>query len=181
MIGIQHYHIFHRLHAFRMRRFLNLFDLNDAPVSPRSNKAQTSSASEANESEKDTKKLYLTIRTDNPQAEIGLYDTESKEVAYEKWQAHRELSSTILGKIKKMLEDNSIDFDGLTGVVYYEGPGSFTGLRIGASVANALERAVANSSGDDWQKKGVDMLKNGKKSVATPQYGAEPHITKQKK
>ena len=125
--------------------------------------------------------MILSIKTDQPEAEIGLFDSNGREISYTKWKAHRELSNTILRKIQDILDQNSINFDDLEGIVFYEGPGSFTGLRIGASVANALEVPVVNSTGDNWQKKGLKMLKTGKSNQAVPRYGAEPHITKQKK
>ena len=53
--------------------------------------------------------MILTIRTDNPQAEIGLY-ADGKKVSYQTWQAHRELSSTIHAKIRKLLESCGKDW-----------------------------------------------------------------------
>jgi hypothetical protein len=45
--------------------------------------------------------IILTIRTDKPEAEIGLYDDE-KQIIYETWQAHRQLAETIHLKIKEL-------------------------------------------------------------------------------
>ena len=42
--------------------------------------------------------LILTIRTDNPESEIGLYDGQ-KQLDYEVWEAHRQLGTTIHAKI----------------------------------------------------------------------------------
>ena len=125
--------------------------------------------------------MILTIRTDNPEAEIGLYGPNQNELFYLKWQAHRQLSETILIKIKEALDKNSAEFKDISGVVFYEGPGSFTGLRIGASVANAFDVPVANCSGANWQVQGLNLLADSKGRTAIPRYGAEPHITKPKK
>ena len=125
--------------------------------------------------------MILTIRTDNQQAEIGLFSKSGDELTYKKWQAHRQLSSTILVVIKELLSSQKIDFKDLAGVIFYEGPGSFTGLRIGASVANALQLSCANVSGENWIKTGLEMLGNGAKDIATPSYGSEPHTTVPKK
>lgn len=128
--------------------------------------------------------MILTIRTDNPLAEVGLYNGKTQK-AYEKWQAHRELSSTIHSTIKNLLDQENINWKDIKAIVYYEGPGSFTGLRIGASVANALSYAnnalVVSSGGDDWIKNGLQKISEGKSEVALPKYGSEPHITKPKK
>lgn len=52
--------------------------------------------------------MYLAIRTDKPESEIGLFDKNGKELAYEKWQAHRELSNTILTKIEDLLSSKNL-------------------------------------------------------------------------
>ncbi len=83
----------------------------------------------------------LIIRTDKPEAEVGLYQ-DTKQLSYITWLAHRELSNTIHITLKKLLEENNCDWHEIEGLVFYEGPGSFTGLRIGASVANALSLSL---------------------------------------
>jgi hypothetical protein len=42
--------------------------------------------------------IILTIRTDKPESEIGLFNNKDK-LAYEVWQAHRELAETVHKKI----------------------------------------------------------------------------------
>lgn len=129
--------------------------------------------------------LVLTIRTDKPESEIGLYDDE-RQVAYETWAAHRELAETIHTKISQLLKDNQKDLKAVQGIVCYQGPGSFTGLRIGLSVANALSHslsipAVAVNTAS-WQTDGIHMLIGGKPdAVLLPEYGGEVHVTQPKK
>ena len=53
----------------------------------------------------------LTLRTDNPEAEIGVYEDE-KQLACVKWQAHLELSKTIHKEIEKLLNKSSISREG---------------------------------------------------------------------
>lgn len=47
-------------------------------------------------------------------------------------------SQVLLTLIKKILKAQKLDFKDVTGIEVNCGPGSFTGLRVGVSVANAL-------------------------------------------
>ena len=49
--------------------------------------------------------MILSIRTDKPEAEIGLFSADGQKLVYKTWQAHRELSSTILVVIKELLDN----------------------------------------------------------------------------
>ncbi|HZL07766.1 MAG TPA: tRNA (adenosine(37)-N6)-threonylcarbamoyltransferase complex dimerization subunit type 1 TsaB [Candidatus Dormibacteraeota bacterium] len=125
--------------------------------------------------------LILTLRTDKPEAEIGLFEGSDK-LAYSTWQAHRQLAETIHLKIRELLESQNRSLDELSGVVIYKGPGSFTGLRIGISVANALAYSlnvpIIAETGDDWLQKGSQAISQGKnQQIALPEYGSPPHIT----
>lgn len=127
----------------------------------------------------------LTIRTDKPIAEIGLYQ-DKKKLAYKKWQGHRLLSVTLHQQIEKVLSAEKKRYNDISGIVFFAGPGSFTGLRIGASVASSLafglDIPIINSSGADWIKNGSSKISAGKNDkVALPKYGAKPNITEPKK
>lgn len=129
--------------------------------------------------------MILTIRSDNPQAEIGLY-SDGTELAYQKWQAHRQLAETLHTKIAGMLQQQNKDWSDITGLVVFEGPGSFTGLRIGVSVANAMAYSlsipVTGQTGENWCEAGLKALQNGKgQDRVLPEYGAPVHITTQKR
>ncbi len=129
--------------------------------------------------------IILTLRTDKPEAEIGLFD-DTKQLAYVPWQAHRELAETVHIKIKAILNDNKIELNQMQGVLVYKGPGSFTGLRIGITVANALAGSlnipIVSETGEAWFKNGINRLLSGEnEQTVQPEYGAPPHITQQKK
>lgn len=129
--------------------------------------------------------IILTIRTDKPEAEIGLYD-DGKQVAYDVWQAHRQLAETLHARIRDLLAGRQLELKDLQGVVCYEGPGSFTGLRIGLTVGNALayglELPIVSETGDGWQVAGISRLDKGEnEKIAMPEYGADVHITLPKK
>jgi tRNA threonylcarbamoyladenosine biosynthesis protein TsaB len=125
--------------------------------------------------------IILTVRTDKPKAEICLYD-DSRLLARTAWHAHRQLAETLHQKIVGLLEGQGKNLHELQGIACYKGPGSFTGLRIGLSVANALayglDISIAGDTGDDWQQISIGRLAAGESdTVVLPEYGADVHIT----
>ncbi|MCA9342747.1 tRNA (adenosine(37)-N6)-threonylcarbamoyltransferase complex dimerization subunit type 1 TsaB [Candidatus Saccharibacteria bacterium] len=129
--------------------------------------------------------LILTVRTDKPEAEVGLFNNE-KELAYKKWQAHKQLSETIHKKIDSLLEQQSSEWGDIAGVVAYSGPGSFTGLRIGISLVNALGESqgipIVGATGDNWINQGLEKLKLGKNDkIIIPDYGRPARTTSPRK
>jgi tRNA threonylcarbamoyladenosine biosynthesis protein TsaB len=127
----------------------------------------------------------LTIRTDKPDAEIGLYDGV-KQIAYETWQAHRQLGETIHNKLETLLRSGDVEWSGIEGIVCFKGPGSFTGLRIGLTVGNTLAYSygvpIVAASDPEWITSGITRLLSGDSdTLALPFYGADAHITQQKK
>ena len=128
--------------------------------------------------------MILAIRTDKPTAELYLYQ-ESSQIDSYKWEAHRSLADTLLTKIKELLDNNKIALNELQGIIVFTGEGSFTGLRIGTSTANALayglEIPVVAGLGKEWIKQGLENLKTANKGeYVIPNYSAEPNITKPK-
>lgn len=129
--------------------------------------------------------LILTIRTDKPESEIGLFEND-KKLAYEKWQAHRQLSMTIHKKIETILKSQQKSWNDIQAVVCFKGPGSFTGLRIGITVGNSLAEnlqiPIISTQGEDWIAKGLKQLKVGKnEKIVLPEYGGTAHITTPRK
>lgn len=127
----------------------------------------------------------LCIRTDKPEAELYVYD-HGHLIASDHWQAHRELSLTIHRKIESILHTQKWTLTDLDGIVFYEGPGSFTGLRIGASVVNALgaglQIPVQATGSVEWQMLGLHAIQGQKRFTAVaPVYGSEAFITAPKK
>lgn len=129
--------------------------------------------------------MILSLRTDNPDAEVGLHNMSGK-VSYHVWHANRQLAKDILKVIHEQLLAQKADWGDVSGIIVFEGPGSFTGLRIGITVANALAYGqsvpIVASQGDDWLEKGLTKLRSGHNDqLVLPHYGSEAHITLPKK
>ena len=127
--------------------------------------------------------MYLALKTD--QAEVELYLlTSDGEIAKQKiWLADRELAWDLPGEIDALLGGK---YEELKGIIVFKGPGSFTGLRIGAAVANAIAYAqqinIVGTTGDEWRNSGVRRLQAGDNDkIVLPTYGVRPHITSAKK
>lgn len=74
---------------------------------------------------KDQKQIKVALKKDG-----GVVDTQSED---------REFGSQVLlPLIEKILKLNKLEFGDLKEIEVETGPGSFTGLRVGVSVANAL-------------------------------------------
>ena len=130
--------------------------------------------------------MILALRTDKPEAELYLCD-QQKAVDTFTWQAHRELSDTLLAKIELLLYNNKLNLADIHAVAIYKGPGSFTGLRIGLTVANTLAYSlnvpIEACSGDAWLQDSLKKLNQQTifTSSAQPFYGSQAHITAPRK
>ena len=78
--------------------------------------------------------LYIDT-SDNKKTIITLSGRISKIVENETIQRG---SQVVLPTIEKMLEKNNLTIDDVTEIQVHTGPGSFTGLRVGIAIAQAL-------------------------------------------
>lgn len=129
--------------------------------------------------------LILTIRTDKPEAEIGLFDGQA-QLAIEWWQAHRQLAETIHTKIDALLKSHGKTVHDVQGIVCFKGPGSFTGLRIGLTVGNVMARSlktpIVAEEEETWMRNGIKRLLRGETDkLALPEYGAPARTTTARK
>jgi tRNA threonylcarbamoyladenosine biosynthesis protein TsaB len=127
--------------------------------------------------------MILALRTDKPEAELYLLDNSGDITAEYKWLADRQLAATLHKTLDDFMAKNKAGFDELAGIIVFRGPGSFTGLRIGVTVANAISYAqqipVGGASGESWLKRGVMQLSKIKAGqYVSPSYGDTPHITR---
>lgn len=125
--------------------------------------------------------MIIAIRTDKPTAELYIADNNTIIAEYS-WHAHRQLADTIHSKIAELLQAQGADWQDISGIIVYKGPGSFTGLRIGVTVANtlaySLHVSIVGTTDTNWLNNGLEQLANGKTgSMIIPEYGGTVHIT----
>ena len=129
----------------------------------------------------------MILLVDTSSSECCLYIAHSKdEVKEYRWQSGRELAKGLLSYIERTLEESGSRIQGLRGIGFYRGPGSFTGLRIGAATCNAVAYSegipVVGESGEGWVKDCINRLESGENDkVVLPDYGRPARITAPRK
>ncbi|MBR3115697.1 tRNA (adenosine(37)-N6)-threonylcarbamoyltransferase complex dimerization subunit type 1 TsaB [Candidatus Saccharibacteria bacterium] len=109
-------------------------------------------------------KLYLDTST--PETILRLDDQEYRH------NFDRDLAEQLLKFIHDKLQENNKDFQDISEITFMSGPGSFTGLRIGASIVNTLAHELniplKNHHGDTLP-------------IIIPDYGHPANITPPRK
>ncbi len=85
--------------------------------------------------------LILYINTKNQKVVTVSLKKEGK-IAASLSESREYGSQVLLPLIEKLLKSRKLEFKDLEGIEVETGPGSFTGLRVGVSVANALGFAL---------------------------------------
>lgn len=127
--------------------------------------------------------MILLLDTSTPTAKLTLID--DVQHSYE-WQAERELAHGLLRWLEEKMDEQSKSWRDVTGIGAFEGPGSFTGLRIGLTVLNTLADSlhvpIVGGSGESWQQVAIRRLENGDNDhIVVPHYGGNANITKPRK
>lgn len=125
--------------------------------------------------------MILGLNTSALKAEILLLK-DGKQLAAKRWSAGHDLSEQLLPEITKLIKSRSADWSEFKGIVIFEGPGSFTGLRIGFTTANTIAYSlgipIAAAGGKNWPVKAAKQLKSKKPGqFEFPEYGAPARIT----
>jgi tRNA threonylcarbamoyladenosine biosynthesis protein TsaB len=130
--------------------------------------------------------MILALKTDSFTTEAWLYKTESTEpIAQLSWESGRDLSDQLLSRLIGFLGEQRISLETLTGIIIFSGPGSFTSLRIGHMVANALADSlhipIVGAIGESWFSTAVASLKTASPGLpALPHYGSDANVTRPK-
>ena len=115
--------------------------------------------------------MILGVKTDDSTAQLVIATPDGEIIREKSWSAQRTLARDLDKEITQ-LTDN---FNDRTALIVYEGPGSFTGLRIGITVANAISYArnipIVGTSGETWFLAGMDKLRYNKPD----NLGSSPH------
>ena|SRR3990167_1318212 len=84
--------------------------------------------------------MILGINTGSEKNSIALYGTylHTPTRCMQSWESYRTQSKELLPMIDNLLHQNNHKLSDLTAIAVFKGPGSYTGLRVGISVANSL-------------------------------------------
>ncbi len=109
-------------------------------------------------------KIYLDTSTPTTLLEVG-------DQSYS-WQSDRNLAKDLLKFIHDKLQLNGATWQDISEIHFFSGPGSFTGLRIGATVVNTLS---------DQLKIPLYDHRGARHRLIVPDYGRPANITQAKK
>lgn len=134
------------------------------------------------------KEYIIAIDTIESDTGIGLIGNDIYDI--QTWTSYRNQSKELLPKIDKLLRKHKIKPEQLKWVAVNLGPGSFTGLRVGISIANTFGYGlnipvIGKGHIKDNVKERIKILLNLKTrhkkfKQVLPIYGRPPHITKPK-
>lgn len=93
--------------------------------------------------------------TSNKEITVGLFIDDKKYMIQKALDFHK--AQIVLPLIEALLKKHKVTLQQINAIEVNPGPGSFTGVRVGVSVANALSFAL-------------DIPVNGKKALVEPLY-----------
>lgn len=128
--------------------------------------------------------MIVFLDTSSSECKLSVLDGELWH-NYE-WEAGRGLAKGLHSFIIEKLTSLGKKLEDIDYFAVFEGPGSFTGLRIGISVANSLaeslSKPIVGSRGEDWQSQALSKIKNNlNDKMVIPFYGSEFKITPPRK
>jgi len=124
--------------------------------------------------------MILLLNTSAPLCKLTFIDGDWRHD--NEWQADRTLAKNLLGYLDKILSTHGKTWVDITAIGVFEGPGSFTGIRIGLTVLNTIADArgipIVGGRGENWQNEILAKLQTGKnEKIILPFYNSEANIT----
>lgn len=128
--------------------------------------------------------MILLLDTSKPVCYVTLVDDRNRHEY--SWEADRTLAHGLLGYLRDRLSERQLKLGDLSGIGVMKGPGSFTGLRIGATVANTLARElqipIVGVDGEAWADEALKRLSRADSDdIVIPKYGRAARVTTPKK
>ncbi len=129
--------------------------------------------------------MILLLDTSTPECRLALYENGTI-VVEDVWRADRELAEKIFSYLEEKMATVEKSWTDISAIGLFRGPGSFTGLRIGASVCNALAHdqqiPIVGTVGENWRQAAIVRLENGEDDkLVLPEYGRPARITQPRK
>lgn len=128
--------------------------------------------------------MIVLLDTSTPTCYLTLVDGD--EATDYEWLAERTLAHGLLQFLVEKVALHGKTLHDISAIGVMKGPGSFTGLRIGLTVMNTLAHdrniPIVGVSGEGWQQAALARLSGGNNDqLVMPEYGANAHVTKQRK
>lgn len=129
---------------------------------------------------------YLCLKTASAVTTLLVVDGDGHILAKDEWESGRDLARDLLKHIETLLGEARLDWSEVKGLGVFQGPGSFTSLRIGLTVANTISYSeqlpIVGAQGEKWLEQTIERLNAGENDEQVmPFYGADPHITAPRK
>ena len=80
--------------------------------------------------------MILVIDTSDEDCLVGIFDGQKRDRI--NWQWQKDTGGEVLERIGKLLIKHNLKISGLEAIAVNQGPGSYTGLRVGITIANTL-------------------------------------------
>lgn len=130
--------------------------------------------------------MILALQSSTSTTFIAVLTDEGSIIYREEWLSERRLARELLARLETGLRTLNLTWHDLHGLIVFQGPGSFTSLRIGITVMNTIAYSeaisICGTTGEAWLAQGVERLAAGDNDhIVLPEYGAPPRITQPKK
>jgi len=120
--------------------------------------------------------MILSINTSTDTYQFALFGDGVKK----EFSAKRKDQKDALFFIDKFLKENNVNLQDLKAITVFRGPGSFTGLRVGISIANTLafvlEIPIFGFSGNKYQKEPLKMAQEAFKRIKNKKTKTTPLV-----